>query len=101
MLILNTTYQVSEESQTDWLLWVKNEYIPEVTKTDMLKSPRFFRLLVENEPGNVSYALQFEVQDVDTLENWFMRYGSEMQSTMSNRFQEKVMGFTTMMEAVE
>ncbi len=101
MLIVNTTYQVSEDCHKDWLFWVKNEYIPEVTKTDMLVNPRFFRLLVETEPGNVSYALQFEVTDVDTLENWFQRYGTEMQATMSNRFQEKVMGFTTMMETVE
>jgi hypothetical protein len=100
MLIVNTTYHVSEDCQNDWIFWVKHEYIPEVTKTDMLVNPRFFRLLVEDEPGNVSYTLQFEVENLDTLENWFMRYGSEMQTTMSNRFQEKVMGFTTMMESV-
>lgn len=101
MLIVNTTYQVSEDCQNEWIFWVKHEYIPEVTKTAMLVNPRFFRLLVENEPGNESYALQFEVEDVDTLENWFLRYGTEMQTTMSNRFQEKVMGFTTMMETIE
>jgi len=101
MLIVNTTYQVSEDCQQDWINWVKAEYIPEVTKTDLMVYPRFFRLLVETEPGNVSYALQFEVKDLDTLENWFQRYGTEMQTTMSNRFQEKVMGFTTMMETVE
>ena len=66
----------------------------------MLVNPRFFRLLVEDEPGTVSFALQFEVENLDTLENWFQRYGTEMQQTMSNRFQEKVMGFTTMMETV-
>ena len=66
----------------------------------MLVGPRFFRLLVEDEPGTVSYALQFEVENLDTLENWFQRYGIEMQQTMSNRFKEKVMGFTTMMETV-
>lgn len=101
MLILNTTYQIAEEILNDWIFWVKHEYIPEVTKTDMLINPRFFRLLIESEPGNVSYALQFEVEDIDTLENWFNRYGTEMQTTMSNRFQEKVLGFTTMMETVE
>ena len=100
MLIVNTTYHVSEDCQKDWIFWVKNEYIPEVTKTNMLVNPRFFRLLVEDEPGTVSYALQFEVENLDTLENWFQRYGTEMQQTMSNRFQEKVMGFTTMMETV-
>ncbi len=101
MLIVNTTYHVSEDIQADWIFWVKNEYIPEVIKTNMMVQPRFFRLLIEDEPGNVSYALQFEVYDLDTLENWFNRYGTDMQVTMSNRFQEKVMGFTTMMETVE
>lgn len=101
MLILNTTYQVSEERLNDWIFWVRNEYIPEVTKTNMLVNPRFFHLLVENEPGNASYALQFEVEDVDVLENWFLRYGTDMQTTMNNRFQESVLGFTTMMETVE
>lgn len=100
MLIVNTTYHVSEDIQTDWIFWVKNEYIPEVIKTNMMVQPRFFHLLIEDEPGNVSYALQFEVKDLDTLENWFQKYGTEMQVTMSNRFQEKVMGFTTMMETV-
>lgn len=101
MLIVNTTYHVSEDCQKDWIKWVKAEYIPEVTKTNLMVHPRFFRLLVEDEPGTVSYALQFEVKDLDTLENWFQRYGTEMQQTMSNRFQEKVIGFTTMMETVE
>jgi len=101
MLIVNTTYHVSEDSQKDWIKWVKAEYIPEVTKTNLMVRPRFFRLLVEDEPGTVSYALQFEVKDLDTLENWFQRYGTEMQATMSQQFQEKVMGFTTMMETVE
>jgi hypothetical protein len=101
MLIVNTTYQVSEDLQSDWVKWVKSDYIPEVTKTNMLINPRLFHLLIENEPGNVSYALQFEVDDLDTLENWFQHFGSEMQSTMSNRFQEKVLGFTTMMVNVE
>ncbi|HET9571183.1 MAG TPA: DUF4286 family protein [Bacteroidales bacterium] len=101
MLIVNTTYQVSEDCQSDWILWVKNEYIPEVTKTNLMTHPRFFRLMVENEPGNASYALQFEVKDLDTLEYWFQQYGTNMQQVMSNRFQEKVLGFTTMMETVE
>lgn len=101
MLIVNTTYQVSEDCRKDWIKWVKADYIPEVTKTNLLVNPRFYKLLVENEPGNVSYALQFEVKNFDTLENWFQRYGSVLQKTMSDQFQEKVLGFTTMMETVE
>jgi hypothetical protein len=98
MLIVNTTYQVSESREKAWKKWVKSEYIPEVTKTGMLVNPHFYHLLVEKEPGTESYALQFEVKDFDTLEQWFQKYGTEMQKTMSDQFQEQVLGFTTLME---
>jgi hypothetical protein len=99
MLIVNTTYQVSKLKEEDWKKWVKSEYIPDVTKTGLLIHPHFYSLLVETEPDTKSYALQFEVKDLDTLEEWFQKYGTEMQKTMSDQFQEQVLGFTTLMEA--
>jgi hypothetical protein len=100
MLIVNTTYQVAEACESDWKRWVLEEYAPEVTKTGMLVNPRFLRLLVENEEGFTSYALQFEVLDLETLEKWFSAYGTALQQTMGTRFNENVLGFTTLMETL-
>jgi hypothetical protein len=100
MLIVNTTYQVSETHEEAWKQWVLNEYVPEVIRTNILTNPRFFRLLIENDPETSSYALQFEVEDLETLENWFEAFGKTMQNTMSNRFNDKILGFTTLMESV-
>jgi len=98
MLIVNTTYHVAETCDKAWQTWVKNAYVPEIVKTGLLVRPRFFRLLIEDEPGTKSYALQFEVTDFQTLERWFQQYGVNLQQTMSNQFHEKVLGFTTLME---
>jgi hypothetical protein len=101
MLIVNTTYNVSENCRKDWLIWIHSDYIPEVIRTGFLVNPRFYRLLIENEPGTESYALQFEVKNQETLDGWFQKYGMNIQETMSHRFHENVLGFTTLMEAVE
>jgi len=101
MLIVNTSYHVEESIEQAWMEWVIKEYIPQVVAPGLLISPRFHRLLVENEPGFQSYALQFEVKDLDTLDLWFQKYGSVMQKTLSELYQEKVLGFTTMMETIE
>lgn len=101
MLIVNTTYHVSESVEDAWKEWVRIEYIPIVVAPGILKQPRLHRLLVENEPGHQSYALQFEVKDLDTLDLWFQNHGSKMQKDLSDRFQEKVLSFTTLMEVID
>ena len=101
MLIVNTTYHIAESVEEEWKEWVRIEYIPQVVAPGLLKNPRFQRLLVENEPGHQSYALQFEVKDLDTLDLWFQNHGSKMQKNLSDRFQEKVLGFTTLMEIID
>ncbi|MDD4921003.1 MAG: DUF4286 family protein [Bacteroidales bacterium] len=101
MLIVNTTYHVSESIEEEWKEWVRMEYIPQVLAPGLLARPRFQRLLIENEPGNQSYALQFEVKDLDVLECWFQEHGSKMQKSQSDKFQEKVLGFTTLMEVID
>jgi hypothetical protein len=99
MLLVNTTYQVSESSEMAWHAWVRETYIPLVTQSGMLRNPRFYRLLIEEETGSKSYALQFEVTDFDTLDKWFQLHGQNLQHHMSDLFQEEVLGFTTLMES--
>lgn len=77
------------------------EYIPDVISTNLLFNPTLFHLLVENEPGTNSYALQFEVANLSTLQEWFDHYGVTMQQSLNNRFNEDVLGFTTLMERLE
>ncbi|MDP4278896.1 MAG: DUF4286 family protein [Bacteroidota bacterium] len=101
MLIVNTTFHVAESCEEAWKKWVREAYIPEVVKTNLLINPTLFHLLVENEPGTNSYALQFEVADLSTLQEWFDNYGVTMQQSMSKRFNEDVLGFTTLMERLE
>jgi hypothetical protein len=100
MLIVNTTYQVSLVFEEEWKKWVLTEYAPEVVASGLMVHPKLFRLLIENEPEMVSYALQFEVKDLDTLESWFERFGKDLQLSMDTRFEDKVLGFTTLMESV-
>jgi len=101
MLIVNTTYHVSETIEDEWKTWVCTIYIPQVIAPGIMKQPRFHRLLIENEPGHQSYALQFEVEDLDTLDLWFQSHGTKMQKELSDQFHEKVLGFTTLMETID
>jgi hypothetical protein len=101
MLIINTTFQVSKSCEEEWTKWVRAKYIPEVIASGLLTEPRFCRLIIENEPDSESFAVQFQVKDIDTLDFWFQKYGVKIQTDLKDLFQEKVLSFTTVMENIE
>ena len=85
MLIYNTTFQVDDAIHDNFLIWIKEFYIPEVQKHGTLKAPRICRILSHREDGS-SYSLQ-----------WGVRLNDEL----TKIFKDKVIGFPTLMEIVE
>lgn len=67
MLIYNTTFQVDDEIHDNFLIWIKECYIPEIKKHGALKSPRMCRVLSHREDGT-SYSLQWEVESSGVLQ---------------------------------
>ena len=101
MLIINTTYHVSNSVEDRWKKWVKTEYVPSVIKSSILINPRFHRVYVENEEDSNTYALQFEVANLDKMEYWLEHYGKGHNAVTSDLFHEDVLGFTTVMELID
>ncbi|MCC8188405.1 MAG: DUF4286 family protein [Bacteroides sp.] len=101
MLIYNTTYHVEAGLDRNFLIWMRECYIPEVEKQGMLHTPRLARLLSHQEEGNVSYALQWEVADSATLHRWHREQGVKLQEEMTGIFKDKVVGFPTLMEIIK
>ena len=49
MLIYNTTFQVDDDVHDNFMIWIKESYIPEVQKHGTLKAPRICRILSHRE----------------------------------------------------
>ena len=52
MLIYNTTFQVDDAVHDNFLIWIKESYIPEVQKHGTLKAPRICRILSHRDDGS-------------------------------------------------
>ena len=90
MLIYNTTFQVDDAVHDNFLIWIKESYIPEVQKHGTLKAPRICRILSHRDDGS-SYSLQWEVES----------RGVRLNDELTKIFKDKVVGFPTLMEIVE
>lgn len=99
MLIYNTTYHVEEGYEKNFLIWLQEYYLPEVEKQGMLHAPRILRVLSHRDDGE-SYSVQFEVEDSARLHRWHQEQGVKLNEELRKTFQDKVVGFPTLMEVI-
>ena len=100
MLVYNTTYHVEDDVHDNFLIWLKESYIPAVEKEGTLKAPLLCRLLSHHHEGT-SYALQWKVEDSAQLHRWHSLQGERFTKELVQMFNEKVVGFPTLMEVIE
>lgn len=99
MLIYNTTYQVDDDINENFLIWIRECYMPEIEKNGILKNPRICRVLSHREDGT-SYTVQWEVESSSLLHRWHMEQGMKLNDEMMKIFKDKVVGFPTLMEVI-
>ena len=102
MLIFNTTYAVEKKELASFVNWVREVMIPTVHAEGTLHSGRLSQIL-DNIPDaeNLSFSLQFCVEDSATLHKWYRSQGCELQKQMKKVFGNRVIGFPTLMEVIE
>ena len=100
MIIYNTTFHIEKEAHIACVDYLKKEYIPQAGSSGFLLNPRLRRVLQNEENEGESYAVQFHVKNVDTLNFWLKREGMALQQTLVTKFGPKVAGFTTLLEEV-
>ena len=99
MLIYNTTYHVEEGEEKNFLIWMREYYLPEVEKYGTLLAPRILRVLSHRDDGE-SYSVQFEVENSAKLHRWHQEQGVKLNEELLKIFKDKVIGFPTLMEVI-
>ncbi|MCD7898874.1 MAG: DUF4286 family protein [Bacteroides sp.] len=100
MLIYNTTYHVEDDVLDNFLIWLRESYIPAVEKYGTLRSHRLCKLLSHQQEGT-NYSLQWEVENSMELHRWHSEQGIKFNKELVQIFKDKVVGFPTLMEVIE
>lgn len=100
MLLYNTTYHVEEGQEKYFLIWMQEHYLPEVERYGVLKAPRIMRILSHIEEGSVCFSVQFEVENSAVLHKWHQEQGVKLNEELLKMFEQKVIGFPTLMEII-
>ena len=79
---------------------MKQEFVPRATQNGIVSHPRLMRLMGHNE-GGACFALQLQAATLGELQRWNQAVGKVLHEKLTEKFGNKVAGFTTFMENID
>ncbi|MDE6266380.1 MAG: DUF4286 family protein [Muribaculaceae bacterium] len=101
MYILNTSFHVTEQHAQRFIDWARNTYIPAALASGHLTHPLFTRILMQVEPGTVSFAIHFQCNSLEDASKWHDTEAGTLKESIHKELQGEIVYFSTFMEKVE
>lgn len=100
MIILNTTFYIHESIDGEFRRWIECEYFPSALEHGGLEHPVMAKILMEPQEGMNGYAVQCQAPDIAGAQQWHDAHAASLRDSLSAKFGEKVLFFTTYMEQI-
>ena len=100
MLIYNVTISIDDTVHDRWLSWMKDKHIPDMLATKKFSEAKMCKVLVEEETGGTTYAIQYITADRATLQRYYEEDAERMRREGNLKFPDKFVAFRTELEIV-
>ena len=100
MIIYNVTINIESAVHSPWLDWMKNKHIPDMLATGKFIQAKMCRVLVEEETGGMTYAIQYTSPDRETLERYYEENADQMRAEGQELFANRFVAFRTELEVI-
>jgi hypothetical protein len=100
MIIYNVTIKVEASIAADWLMWMKQEHIPDVMRTGCFSSFKIVRLLEIDDSEGPTYAIQYYAGSKDNYNRYIQTHSVKLRDKSFARWGERFMAFRSVMEEV-
>lgn len=100
MIYYNVTINIHESVHDQWLDWMQNKHIKDVIATGKFSSARMVKVLVEEEMGGLTYAIQYTTDSKETLQHYYNEDAPRLREEGAKLFGDKMLAFRTELELV-
>ncbi len=101
MIFYNVTCNVGRSIADEWIIWMKEEHLPEVMATGMFISHTFCQLLTEAADNEgLNFTIQYKLNTMSHLDQYNLEFGPSLKQKTLDRWGEQVLAFRSVMEEV-
>lgn len=98
MIIYNVTIKVDTAIAKEWVLWMKQEHIPELMNTGLFVDYRLCRLLEQDETEGITYTAQYFCDSLEHYNTYISEHAPKMREKGFERFGNRFIAFRTVMK---
>jgi len=100
MVIYNVTLSVDKSVNDEWFVWIK-EHILQVLATGKFTEATLTKVLVEEDSGNITYAVQYRAKSRQALDKYYKEDAEKLKADGLKRFADQVLAFRTELEIID
>ncbi len=100
MYIYNVTINIDESIHEEFSIWIR-KHIPDVLATGKFTEARLVQVLVEEEMGGATYAVQYTAKSREHLEAYYLEDATQLREEGMKKFADKMLGFRTELRVIE
>jgi hypothetical protein len=100
MIIYNVTVNVSHSIAAGWLVWLKEEHIPEIISTGCFTHAVTLRLLETDDTEGITYAVQYHADSKAMYNRYITQFSALMRKKAIDKWGDQFIAFRTVMELV-
>lgn len=100
MLLYNVTVGIDKQIEDEWIAWIKEKHIPDVMATGFFVDWKFYKVLHDQDDGNVSYSIQFFADTINQVTTYLEQFAPPIVAEHRTRFHNRHVTFMTLLEEV-
>ncbi|MEE9362445.1 MAG: DUF4286 family protein [Cellulophaga sp.] len=100
MYIYNVTVNIEEKVESQWLKWMEETHIPDMLATGKFSHARMCKVLVKEEMGGTTYAVQYTTKDKETLQKYYEENAPKLQADGLKLFAGTIVVFRSELEII-
>ena len=100
MILYNVTCNVAQEVENQWLEWVDLQ-LNNISKSEKISGISILKLNTNSPTEEAVYALQYQITDHNTLENFLNNEDKTLKDRIKMDFGEAVLHFSSQLEIIK
>lgn len=100
MYIYNVTSKIDTDIQEEWLVWLKEEHIPDMIGTGCFTEAGILRLLETDDTDGPTYAVQYKAESKSSYNHYIEKFSHTMRQKSFDKWGNKFISFRSLMQVV-
>lgn len=101
MILYNVTINIDDSVHDKWLAWMMEKHIPEVMETGKFFKAKIVKVLIVEEMGGSTYAIQYFAENMEKLQAYYNEDAPRLREEGVRLFGDKMLAFRTEMELLK